>query len=128
MAKWGSLKNPADRQAVIKFMQAEAKTNGAGEFSSLDRLSIFVCRSPKMIYFLVKYGVRHIWQRSMDEPWQEAYNWNIYLLRRPANRKTLEEFDSQTFMGHDETPEVIEGFKEVALLQILDDKDTVEGR
>jgi hypothetical protein len=127
-AKWGSLKNPADRLAVTKFMQAEAKVNGAGEFSGLDRLSIFVCRSPKMVYFLVKYGVRHIWAGSQDESWQENYNWNIYLLRRPVNRKTLEDYDSANFLDHEEATEAIEVFKEVARLQILNDKDTAKGR
>jgi hypothetical protein len=127
-AKWGSLKNTADRQAVVRFMQSEAKINGAAGFSGLDRLSIFVQRSPKMVYFLVKYGVRHIWERSQDEPWQHAYNWNIYLLRRPANRKTLEDYDSANFLDHEEATEAIEVFKEVARLQILNDKDTAKGR
>lgn len=104
---WGSLKNKKEREILAEKMEVV----GSGGFSDSDYFAVFVKRTKKVDFFLIKYGVRTIYEKNWDEEWYDVYNWNIILFAREKPKGDYEQIEEEEFKTYEEALTIIEIFE-----------------
>jgi len=101
--KWGSLKSWKEREALLDIV-------GADTMYSKDYIAMFVKRTKRVDFYIVKYGIRTIWERGWDEEWYDVYNWNILLFAREKSNEEYEQIDGEEFLTYEEAQEAMKKF------------------
>ena len=104
--KWGPLRKKDERGKVLSAISIL----GSGGFDYRDYKAVFVKRTEKADFYIVKYGVRTIYERGWDDEWFDVYNWNILVVVHEKPDGKYIQIDQEEFLTYEEAKAAMEKF------------------